>query len=100
MNATVRRSRPAPIRARATGSIRTRVRLSTAYTTMVTLTPLSMIGTAIMPNAIHTSRETKPLACSRKTTSAGPRRPAAAPNANPPQNAATNPFPPTVTAPR
>ncbi|HLN75943.1 MAG TPA: hypothetical protein VK204_02785 [Nocardioidaceae bacterium] len=33
-NGTVFRSRPAPIVARATGTMRTRVRLSTAYNTM------------------------------------------------------------------
>ena len=92
-NSTVCRSRPAPSKASATGTIRTAVRLSTAYSKVVSLRSSNTIGTAIAPNASHTSRETRPLACSSRTSSAGPRRPAAAPKASPPANAATKPFP-------
>ena len=92
-NRTVFRSRPAPIEASATGSMRTTVRLSTAYTSDRGAMRSSMMGTAMAPKASHTSRDTRPPICSTNTSSAGPRRPATAPNASPPQNAATNPLP-------
>src|SRR6202012_5574963 len=97
-NAVVGQPSLVPSRASATGTIRTTVRLSTAYTTSCQVRCSNIGTTAIAPTPSHTSSDTSAPVSSTNGTSGWPRRFAVLANASPPVNAAMKPLPCRATA--
>ena len=98
MKAIVGRCTPLPSSAIATGTMRTSVRLSTAYRMTCQVTWGMTSPSARAPNPIQVTAASRPPVSSVKSVTAEPGTPEAMPKTMPPTKAAMKPLPPSVTA--